>query len=46
MKTFIRYSPLLLLAIAWELVALLHLVSSDALPPLTSVIASWFGLIR
>jgi len=46
MKTFIRYSPLLILAIAWELAARLHLVSSDALPPLTDVIASWIDLIK
>jgi len=46
MLLFVRYSPLLLLAIAWELAALLHLVSSDALPPLSSVIVSWFGLIK
>jgi NitT/TauT family transport system permease protein len=46
MKTFIRYSPLLLLAIAWELVARLHLVSSDALPTLSSVIVSWFDMIK
>ena len=46
MKTFIRFSPLLLLAIAWELAARLHLVSSDALPTLTSVIASWIDMIK
>jgi NitT/TauT family transport system permease protein len=46
MKTFVRYSPLLLLAIFWELAARLHLVSSEALPPLTSVIASWIDLIK
>ncbi len=46
MKTFIRYSPLLLLAIAWELTARLELVSTTALPPLTDVIASWFGMIK
>ncbi|HZD92092.1 MAG TPA: hypothetical protein VE224_18500, partial [Pseudolabrys sp.] len=45
-KTFFRYSPLLLLAIAWELAARLHLVSNDALPPLSSVIGSWIGLIQ
>jgi len=45
-KVFIRYSPLLILAIAWELVARLHLVSNDALPPLSNVIRSWTGLIR
>ena len=46
MKTFIRYSPLLLLAIAWELTARLELVSTTALPPLTEVIASWFSMIK
>ena len=46
MKTFIRYSPLLLLAIGWELVARLELVSSTALPPLSDVIASWFDMIK
>jgi NitT/TauT family transport system permease protein len=46
MKMFVRYSPLLLLAIFWELAARLHLVSSEALPPLTSVIASWIDLIK
>jgi ABC-type nitrate/sulfonate/bicarbonate transport system permease component len=46
MKIFIRYSPLLILAIAWELVARLHLVSSDALPPLSDVVGSWIDLIR
>jgi NitT/TauT family transport system permease protein len=46
MKTFIRYSPLLILAIAWELTARLHLVSSDALPPLTGVVAAWIDMIK
>ncbi len=46
MKTFIRYSPLLLLAVAWELAARLHLVSSDALPPLTGVVAAWIDMIK
>ena len=46
MKTFIRYSPLLLLAIGWEVAARLELVSSTALPPLSDVIASWFDMIK
>ena len=46
MKTLIRYSPLLLLAIAWELVARSHLVSNTALPPLTQVIAAWIDLLK
>jgi NitT/TauT family transport system permease protein len=46
MKTFIRYSPLLLLAIGWELAARLELVSTSALPPLSDVIASWVDMIK
>jgi NitT/TauT family transport system permease protein len=42
----IRYSPLLLLAIGWELVARAHLVSSSALPPLSHVVAAWVELLR
>ncbi|HEU5017351.1 MAG TPA: ABC transporter permease subunit, partial [Pseudolabrys sp.] len=45
-NTFVRYSPLLLLAILWEIIARLHLVSSDALPPLSNVIVSWIGMIE
>ena len=41
-----RYSPLLLLAIAWELIARLELVSSTALPTLSSVVAAWIEMIR
>jgi NitT/TauT family transport system permease protein len=46
MKTFIRYSPLLLLAIAWEVVARLELVSNTALPPLSDVIRAWIDMIK
>ncbi|MGH6683280.1 MAG: ABC transporter permease [Pseudolabrys sp.] len=46
MKTLFRYVPLLLLAAAWELVARLQLVSTDALPPLSAVVSAWFGLLR
>jgi NitT/TauT family transport system permease protein len=46
MRALWRYVPLLLLAIGWELAARLHLVSSDALPPLTDVIAAWVKLIE
>jgi NitT/TauT family transport system permease protein len=46
MRTLWRYSPLLLLAVAWELAARLHLVSSDALPPLSGVIAAWIEMIK
>jgi NitT/TauT family transport system permease protein len=45
-STLIRYAPLLLLALGWELVARLGLVSSAALPPLSRVVVSWLGLIK
>jgi NitT/TauT family transport system permease protein len=41
----VRYLPLLLLAVAWEASARLGLVSSLALPPLSSVIGSWVDLV-
>ena len=43
--TLIRYSPLLLLAIGWELIARFELVSSSALPPLSHVVSAWFDLL-
>jgi ABC-type nitrate/sulfonate/bicarbonate transport system permease component len=45
-KALVRYVPLLLLAAAWEVAGRLQLVSSDALPPLSGVVAAWFELIR
>jgi ABC-type nitrate/sulfonate/bicarbonate transport system permease component len=41
-QSLVRYFPLLLLAIAWEVVARLELVSTSALPPLSDVV--WAGL--
>jgi ABC-type nitrate/sulfonate/bicarbonate transport system permease component len=46
MITFVRYLPLLLLAIGWELAARLELVSNTALPPLSDVILAWFDMIK
>jgi NitT/TauT family transport system permease protein len=46
MNTIIRYSPLLILAVAWEVTSRLGLVSQLALPPLSSVISAWIDLIR
>ncbi|HTT46819.1 MAG TPA: hypothetical protein VMG39_02340, partial [Pseudolabrys sp.] len=46
MKQLIRYLPLLLLAVAWELASRLELVSSTALPPLSDVIRAWIGLLK
>ncbi|MGA7529040.1 MAG: ABC transporter permease subunit, partial [Pseudolabrys sp.] len=43
---FIRYFPLLLLAIAWELIARLELVSTSALPPLSDVIVAGVDMIK
>src|SRR5512140_138574 len=45
-QSLIRYLPLLLLAVAWELSARLELVSSTALPPLSDVIAAWIDMIK
>jgi ABC-type nitrate/sulfonate/bicarbonate transport system permease component len=41
----IRYSPLLILAIAWQLVSQFEFVSSTALPPLTQIGAAWLDLL-
>ncbi len=46
MKALLRYSPLLLLALAWELSARCGLVSTLALPPLSEVLAAWVDLIK
>src|SRR6478609_11829886 len=47
MKHFlIRYFPLVLLAIAWEVVARLELVSTTALPPLSDVVAAGIDMIK
>ncbi len=43
---FIRYAPLLILAVAWEAASRLHLVSSLALPPLTDVAQAWVELVQ
>jgi NitT/TauT family transport system permease protein len=44
-STLWRYTPLLLIALAWEAVTRTHLISQYALPTLSSVIASWFHLM-
>jgi NitT/TauT family transport system permease protein len=45
-SALIRYLPLLILALAWEAVARLGLVSSLALPPLSKVVAALIDLVR
>src|SRR5512147_269956 len=44
-QSMIRYLPLLLLAIAWEVVARLELVSTTALPPLSDVVSAGIAMI-
>ena len=46
MKTLIRYSPLIIIAVAWEACSRLGLVSPLALPPLSDVVAAWIDLIK
>jgi ABC-type nitrate/sulfonate/bicarbonate transport system permease component len=46
MSVLYRYLPLLLLALLWELVARLELVSTSALPPLSDVLVAWADLLR
>ncbi len=46
MNALIRYSPLLLIAVAWEAASRLHLVSELALPPLSDVILAWIDMIK
>jgi NitT/TauT family transport system permease protein len=45
-SALIRYAPLAILALAWELVARLRLVSSAALPPLSKVVVAWIDLLE
>jgi ABC-type nitrate/sulfonate/bicarbonate transport system permease component len=46
MKTLWRYSPLILIALAWEIGARTGMVSTLALPPLSEVLVSWFELLK
>jgi NitT/TauT family transport system permease protein len=45
-QTAFRYLPLVLMALAWEIVARLNLVDTLALPPLSHVAAAWVDLMR
>ena len=45
-KEAFRYVPLLLIALAWETVSRLELVSTTALPPLSDVISAWIGMLK
>jgi NitT/TauT family transport system permease protein len=46
MKALVRYAPLLILALGWELAARLPFVANDALPPLSTVAIAWVDLVR
>lgn len=43
-RTFVRYSPLLVLALLWEAISRSGLISQFALPPLSDVLVSWWRL--
>jgi NitT/TauT family transport system permease protein len=45
-SALLRYLPLLLLALAWEVGARTGIVSTLALPPLTSVISAWIEMLK
>lgn len=44
--TLARYSPLLLLAIVWEVAPRLGFVDPDTLPPLSTVLRAWIRLLQ
>ncbi len=46
MTPVVRYLPLVLLAVGWEAVVRLELISSSALPSLTDVAGAWVDLLR
>ena len=45
-KTVVRYLPIVIMAIAWEVIARMNLVNSLALPPLSKVAVAWADLMR
>ncbi|HEX4191902.1 MAG TPA: ABC transporter permease [Stellaceae bacterium] len=42
---FIRYLPLLLLAMLWEIAPRVHIVDPSELPPLSAVAVAWWSLL-
>jgi len=46
MSIFLRYLPILLLLIFWEIAARFELISSSALPSLTEVGKAWIDLVK
>jgi len=45
-NALLRYLPLALLAVAWEVVSRFGLVSSSALPSLSDVVRAWIDLVK
>jgi len=45
MKSVVRYAPLLLLALLWEVVPRAHLIDPRNLPPLSAVAVAWWDLV-
>jgi NitT/TauT family transport system permease protein len=45
-SALIRYLPLLLIALAWEIAPRFGIVSALALPPLSAVLGAWVDLLR
>jgi NitT/TauT family transport system permease protein len=45
-NALLRYAPIAIMAIAWEAISRVGLVSSTALPPLSKVVAAWLELLR
>jgi NitT/TauT family transport system permease protein len=45
-SALVRFLPLLLIALAWEIAPRIGLVSSLALPPLSAVLIAWAELLR
>ncbi|HUK11281.1 MAG TPA: ABC transporter permease [Stellaceae bacterium] len=45
MKPVVRYAPLLLLALLWEVVPRAHLIDPRSLPPLSAVAVAWWDLV-
>jgi NitT/TauT family transport system permease protein len=46
MRTLVRYAPLLIVALAWEAVSRLDLVSAGLLPSFSAVMGAFAGLVR
>jgi NitT/TauT family transport system permease protein len=42
----VRFLPLLLIALLWEIAPRIGLVSALALPPLSAVLSAWVELLR